>query len=347
MPAAARSMLLSVAMTLVATASAWSAESPGGAASSAPHGRDGRGTVSQWQHRPIAAGQTGRSSPSVPAAGGQQAYPVRQSAGTTALPKRPVATGRFRRRDWPPAAPSASTERDAPNRPAVTQQIRPPYPTERQPPPARSPSPQSSAGPGTVRAATEIQQAPGAGREHAENMRPAKAPSRISSTPLRLTPPSTPARSGGNKPAVRRAGPSIITMVSSLTLVLSLLMVCMWVLRRSSRPAAVTRLPEAVLEVLGRSTLFGRQQLYLLRLGNKLLLLSVTAAGTETLAEITDGTEIDRIVGLCRQNQPGSVAASFRQVLTQLSHAPGHDRIEKAAANKGRVRVPTQGLAPP
>jgi hypothetical protein len=88
-------------------------------------------------------------------------------------------------------------------------------------------------------------------------------------------------------------------------------------------------LPVGVVEVLGRSSLPGRQPLYLVRLGNKLLLLCVTAAGTESVAEVTDPAEVDRIAGLCRQSLPGSAAASFRQVLSQLSHASPDDRIQR------------------
>jgi hypothetical protein len=58
--------------------------------------------------------------------------------------------------------------------------------------------------------------------------------------------------------------------------------------------------------------------------GNKLLLLSVTASGAETLTEITDPEEIDRLAGICRQNHPDSITASFREILWQCGQTPGN-----------------------
>ena len=64
---------------------------------------------------------------------------------------------------------------------------------------------------------------------------------------------------------------------------------------------SATLLPTEVVEVLGRAPLAGRQQMHLLRCGNKLLLVSVTPTGAETLTEVTDPVEVDRLSGLCRQ----------------------------------------------
>ena len=58
--------------------------------------------------------------------------------------------------------------------------------------------------------------------------------------------------------------------------------------------------------------------MHLLRCGNKLLLVSVTPVGAETLTEVTDPIEVDRLAGLCRQAHPQSATATFRQVLNQF-----------------------------
>jgi flagellar biogenesis protein FliO len=81
-------------------------------------------------------------------------------------------------------------------------------------------------------------------------------------------------------------------------------------------------LPPEVFEVLGRAPLAARQQVHLLRCGRKLLLVSVTQAGTETLAEVTEPEEVDRLAGLCRQAHTQSATAAFRQVFGQW--APRH-----------------------
>ena len=65
-------------------------------------------------------------------------------------------------------------------------------------------------------------------------------------------------------------------------------------------------LPAEAFEVLGRSPLANRQQAQLLRCGNKLLLVCVGAAGAETLTEITDPAEVERLVETCRRGRSGA-----------------------------------------
>lgn len=60
------------------------------------------------------------------------------------------------------------------------------------------------------------------------------------------------------------------------------------------------RPPTAALEMLGRMPLAGRHQLCLVRCGPKLLVLCVTAAGAQTLTEIVDPDEVERLSELCR-----------------------------------------------
>jgi len=82
---------------------------------------------------------------------------------------------------------------------------------------------------------------------------------------------------------------------------------------------AAAALPAEVVEPLGRTAVGARLQLQLLRCGNKLLLVSVTPAGVETLTEITDPDEVNHLAGLCRQARPGSASATFRQLFQQFA----------------------------
>jgi flagellar biogenesis protein FliO len=127
--------------------------------------------------------------------------------------------------------------------------------------------------------------------------------------------------SGGSTQAGPSKGglPSAATVASSLAVVLGLFLVVAWALRRAT-PGEAALLPGEVVEVLGRKVISQRQQLQLLRCGRKLLLVSVTADAAETLTEITDPEEVDRLAGLCRQAQPGSATATFRQVMRQFSN---------------------------
>jgi flagellar biogenesis protein FliO len=112
--------------------------------------------------------------------------------------------------------------------------------------------------------------------------------------------------------------PSLATTAGSLAVVLGLFFALVWMMRRAS-PKGSVLLPGEVVEVLGRAPLAGRQQMHLLRCGNKLLLVSVTPAGAETLTEVTDPLEVDRLAGLCRQAHPQSATAAFRQVFQQFA----------------------------
>ncbi len=100
-------------------------------------------------------------------------------------------------------------------------------------------------------------------------------------------------------------------------IVLGLFFGVAWCYKRGMRGVAAGHLPKQVLEVLGRSSLGPRQHLVLLRVGPKLVLVSVIQGEARTLTEITDPLEVDRMVGDCESIRPGSVTQSFREILSQ------------------------------
>lgn len=116
----------------------------------------------------------------------------------------------------------------------------------------------------------------------------------------------------------RSGAPSLTTVGGSLAVVLGLILLVAWILRKTS-PAAGVPLPKEVFEVLGRAPLATRQQVHLLRCGKKLLLVSVTPAGVETLTEVEDPVEVDRLAGLCQQARPDSATSVFRHVFQQFA----------------------------
>lgn len=115
--------------------------------------------------------------------------------------------------------------------------------------------------------------------------------------------------------------PEMLTTASSLAVVLGLFLVFAWMVRRAG-PKGSTLLPGEVLEVLGRAPLALRQQVYLIRCGRKLILVHACPDNVETLTEITESEEVDRLLGLCRQSQPNSATAAFRQVFQQFAGEP-------------------------
>jgi flagellar protein FliO/FliZ len=129
-----------------------------------------------------------------------------------------------------------------------------------------------------------------------------------------LSPPRTSSPAGRTEPAKTSGGiQSMVTVAVSLAIVLSIFFLVVWVLRRAS-PGGLGTLPVEAFEVLGRSALANRQQVHLLRCGNKLLLVSVTINGAETLTEITDPAEVERLTDVCRQMRTNVAATALRRV---------------------------------
>lgn len=140
--------------------------------------------------------------------------------------------------------------------------------------------------------------------------------SRHGATPL-APPGAEKKQATGQGPRVLAAPASLLKVAGALGLVLGLFLIVAWGLRRGGRTNPPP-LPSEVLEVLGRTVLAGRQHVHLIRLGRKLILVSLTPAGIETLSEVTEPEEVDRLAGLCRQAMPGSATAAFREVLQQV-----------------------------
>lgn len=138
---------------------------------------------------------------------------------------------------------------------------------------------------------------------------------------LPLPPRSTVRDGDGEKPIGGRPfspASGLATGLATLAAVLGLFFVTAWAVRRGL-PQGPAKLPGDVVEVLGRTPLAGRQFAHLIRCGNKLLLVHIAPGCAETLTEISDPVEVDRLAGLCRQAHPQSATASFRQIFQQFS----------------------------
>jgi flagellar biosynthetic protein FliO len=147
------------------------------------------------------------------------------------------------------------------------------------------------------------------------------APSTGLEQPIPLAPSRTERTSGVTGPAGSSTGRVLAKVGSSLAVVLGLFVLVVWFSRRFGSKRS-GHLPTEVIDTLGRVPLNGRQEMHLVRVGKKLLLLSVTPDSAETLTEITDPVEIDRLTSICRQEQPDCISASFREVLSQLNGEP-------------------------
>jgi flagellar biogenesis protein FliO len=146
---------------------------------------------------------------------------------------------------------------------------------------------------------------------------------------IALPPPS------GNGDLARHVLPTVAwpVVVGSLSGVVGLFLIVAWMLRRGS-PRVGGLLPREVVEVLGRAPLADRRQMQLLRLGNKLVLIAVSPTGTDTLAEITDPAEVDRLTGYCYQGHPNSSTTAFHKVFKSFE-APSKRKTARGTQRVG------------
>jgi len=138
---------------------------------------------------------------------------------------------------------------------------------------------------------------------------------------LRLAPRSQSNRQPSAKPAAPSPASALTTVAGSLGAVLAVFLVIVWCSRRFS-PSGANLLPKEAVELLGRSPLSPRQQMQLVRVGNKLLLVALSATDAQTLTEISEPTEVEHLTALCRRGQSTSASAAFKQTLAQLDNEP-------------------------
>ncbi len=114
----------------------------------------------------------------------------------------------------------------------------------------------------------------------------------------------------GNEKSKRSAIKTGATLI--LVISLFLLLAFVWRLRSPGRSRR-NGLPGDILAVLGQTQLGQSQRLQLIRLGSKLLLVSTTQHGSQTLGEITDPEEVYRIESICSHGRWPSLSQSLRE----------------------------------
>lgn len=142
----------------------------------------------------------------------------------------------------------------------------------------------------------------------------------------RLAPPSNLATQTQELPADRLPFKipkieSLGTAGAGLALVIGLFLLCVALMRRSG-PSPTSPLPRDVVAVLGRVALTPKQYAHLLQVGNKLVLISMSGDRTDTITEITDPTEVERLLTLCMKGSKHGSSAEFQQMLQQMAKEP-------------------------
>jgi flagellar biogenesis protein FliO len=127
---------------------------------------------------------------------------------------------------------------------------------------------------------------------------------------------------------------SLGTAGAGLVLVVGLFLLCVSLMRRSG-PSPTSPLPHDAVAVLGRIPLTPKQFAHLIQVGNKLVLVSITGDRTDTITEITEPAEVERLLVMCLKGSKQSSSADFQKLLAQMTKEPTRGFLGREA---GAVR---------
>ncbi|MDR1052896.1 MAG: hypothetical protein LBL39_01865 [Planctomycetaceae bacterium] len=128
-------------------------------------------------------------------------------------------------------------------------------------------------------------------------------------------------------------GPAV-SIIGSLLIVISVFLIFALLFRKIS-PTASQALPKEAFENLGRAFLSQKLQVNLLRLGNRLILVSTTNDSITPITEITDPDEVVAVLGMCRQLNNNGIN-KFHQNLSSQLNSPNHKNSSFAKKYKNQ-----------
>jgi flagellar biogenesis protein FliO len=96
-------------------------------------------------------------------------------------------------------------------------------------------------------------------------------------------------------------------------------------------------LPRDAVAMLGRIPLTPKQFAHLLQVGNKLVLISISGDRTDTITEVTEPAEVERLLALCMKGNKQSTSVEFQRMLQQMAKEPTRGFLGKEAATYART----------
>ncbi len=137
----------------------------------------------------------------------------------------------------------------------------------------------------------------------------------------RLAPPTT-RLSESSPPAAKSQsfmGGPLATILGALAVTLGVFAVFVLISRRSGGNALLRNLPREGVEVIGQTNIGPRQKLLVVRCGVQALVIGISPAGIQTVAQFDDPDEAGQFIAQCRGI--GS-AVSFKTTLRELEREP-------------------------
>ena len=147
------------------------------------------------------------------------------------------------------------------------------------------------------------------------------------------------------KPMLSNGFGPVITMFASLFLVITTFLIFALLFKKVS-PKGTRPLSKELFENLGRAPLTQKFQLHLLRLGNRLILVSVTPDGVQPITEISDPDEVVQLLGLCRRLDANSSTQNFKKMFNALAEEPtegGYFGVDAGSRPKPKTKAAPRG----
>jgi flagellar biogenesis protein FliO len=144
-------------------------------------------------------------------------------------------------------------------------------------------------------------------------------------------------------------------VVISLAIVLALVFLCRWAAKWFFPSAAVGRSSQ-VMKVLSRAVIAPRQQLLLVQVGKRLVMVGDCGQQMSALAEITDPDEVATLLGQLRADTPapestnpfapllGRARAQFDESTVPSAGEPDDEDSEMVLAGVAQTRTELSGL---
>src|SRR5690606_33787597 len=130
---------------------------------------------------------------------------------------------------------------------------------------------------------------------------------------------------------------SLGTAGAGLVLVVGLFLLCVSLVRRGGPNPAAPLPPEAV-AVLGRVSLTPKIYAQLVQVGNKLVLIAISGDRIDTITEITEPAEVERLLVQCIRGSKQSSSAEFQKLLAQMAKEPARGFLGRESSVFSRTR---------
>ena len=136
----------------------------------------------------------------------------------------------------------------------------------------------------------------------------------------------------------------MLKVVGGLSLVLAIFYALVVFAKRNGG-SVNGKVPEEVIQVLGQVPMDSRRHLQLVRLGSKILLLSVTNSSVESIGEIDDPVEVEHVISTMQRGRAVEDFQNFRRITNQIRQQRRAQRMYPSQMNGELEDEPTQRRA--